>query len=795
MKRFLTGLLFFLTLADMYAQSVSAGFAWKDEDGGITITRYTGTAAVLSIPNSINGKPVSRIGDSAFANCAGIIAVVIPSSVVSIGDYAFSGCVGLTSIVIPNSVSSIGDGAFSNCNKLTSVTIPNSVTFIGSAAFQQCGSLTGIIVDGQNPNYISNDGVLFDKLMKTLIQYPGGKNEVYIIPNSVVSVGRGAFYECDNLISVTIPESVTAIGDYAFQGCDKLTRITIANSDVSIGEGAFVNTNLKSINLTRRMQVASNAFDDEVQIRYIDDQPILDGFHWKVEGNSVTITGYTGDADIAVIPNNINGLPVSAIGEGAFLGCAGVTSVIIPASVGSIGNFAFAYCRRLTKVTIPNSVASIGEKAFTSCESLKNVILPAHTKITVNSFDPGVQILRSAPKSVLGGFHWKAEGDGVTITRYTGGASIVALPDKIDGLPVTRIGDGAFLVCRRVTNVTIPDSVTSIGDAAFSGCSNLTSITIPDSVTSIGGHTFYGCESLTSVTIPNSVRSIGNLTFSNCTQLTSITIPDSVESLGEWAFYGCNSLASVSIGKAITALGKDVFWGCDSLKRVILPSNSQVAIQNFPQNPEILRSGILSGPSTARGAAQSESEDFEWKAEDGKVTITRYKGGGESVVIPEKINGLPVARIAGGEEPAFGGCVNLISITIPSSVIFIDSPTFSDCPRLTSIRVDEQNPKFTSNNGVLFDKSLKTLLRYPGGKAGGYTIPSSVVSIGDGAFSHCGKLTGLVFSSLVGSIGNYAFADCPGLKSVTLPRQTQIASNAFDEGVQIIRTAEVRSGE
>jgi hypothetical protein len=176
----------------------------------------------IEIPNS-----VTSIGEYAFAECTGLTSVTIGNSVTSIGEGAFYGCTSLTSITIPNSVTSIGEGAFYGCTSLTSVTIPNSVTSIGADAFAGCSGLTSINVASDNSNYCSVDDVLFNKDKTTLIQYPGGKQGAsYTIPNSVTSIGAGAFYNCSGLTSVTIPNSVTSIGADAFAGCSGLTSIT-----------------------------------------------------------------------------------------------------------------------------------------------------------------------------------------------------------------------------------------------------------------------------------------------------------------------------------------------------------------------------------------------------------------------------------------------------------------------------------------------------------------------------------------------------------------------------------------
>ena len=179
---------------------------------------------------------------------------------------------------------------------------------------------------------------------------------------------------------------------------------------------------------------------------------------------------------------------VTTIGNRAFWGCSGLTSVTIPNSVTSIGNSAFEDCRGLTSVTIPNSVTSIGNNAFEDCSGLTSVTIP-------NS--------------------------------------------------VTSIGNYAFESCSGLTSVTIPNTVTSIGDSAFSGCSGLTSVTIPNSVTTIGYYAFSGCSGLTSVTIPNSVTSIGSEAFNNCSALTTLTIGSSVRRISERAFAGCSKLEEV----------------------------------------------------------------------------------------------------------------------------------------------------------------------------------------------------------------------------------------------------------
>ena len=400
---------------------------------------------------------------------------------------------------------------------------------------------------------------------------------------------------------------------------------------------------------------------------------------------------------------------------------ANIPHTIKGVTVTSIGGSAFRYCTSLTSVTIPDSVTSIGGSAFRYCTSLTSVTIPdSVTSIGEEAFYGCWDLTRlTIPGSVT-----SIDKDAFC---FCSSLTSVTIPDS-----VTSIGDSAFYGCESLTSVTIPDSVTSIGSCAFYGCASLTSVTIPDSVTSIGGSAFYGCTSLTSVTIPDSVTSIGDYAFYGCESLTSVAIPGSVTSIGWSAFYGCASLTSVTIPDSVTSIGGSAFYGCTSLTSVTIP-DSVTSIGDY--------------------------------AFYGCESLT-------SVAIPGSVTSIGWS--------AFYGCASLTSVTIPDSVTSIGNCAFASCTSLTGIWVAEGNSHYANDaSGVLFNKDKTTLVQCPGAFAA-YTIPNSVTSIGEYAFSHCTSLTSVTIPNSVTSIGEHAFSYCTSLTSVTISDSvTSIGEYAF----------------
>ena len=361
---------------------------------------------------------------------------------------------------------------------------------------------------------------------------------------------------------------------------------------------------------------------------------------------------YTGNV---VIPKSVNyngnTYPVTSIGNGAFMGCRGLTSITIPNSVTSIGSLAFDECIGLTSVTIPASVTSIGESAFLDCSGLTSVTIPASVTSIGESAFSGCSGLTFI-KVESGNQKYDSRNNCNAIIEKSSNTLIAGCKNTIIPNSVTSIAKRVFYKCSGLTSVTIPNSVTSIGSYAFSSCSGLTSVTIPNSVTSIDYYPFSGCSGLTSVTIPNSVTSIGFYAFSGCTGLTSLTIPNSVTSIDYNAFEGCSGLTSVTIGNSLTSIGNYAFWKCSGL--------SSVNISDLAAWCNIEFSGIESNPLY--------------------YAHHLYINGNEitNLVIPSGVTSIG--------NYTFRDCSGLTSVTIPASVTNIGGSAFYSCTSIQFVK-------------------------------------------------------------------------------------------------------------
>ena len=708
---------------------------------------------------------VPSIGRSMFERMTSLKSVAIPSSVTNIGDYAFRYCSGLTSVTIPTGVRKIGKWAFSGCSGLTSVTMPSGLKNIDATAFSGCKNLktvdvvTGgkaeslsfddfckrlnsVKVNGVEWTYeVAGDGVVLGSGSRFVVLIEQAKKAVprntsgaLIIPDTIAGlpvrgIGFGAFSCCSNLTSVTIPSSVTSIGNQAFAKCVGLTSVKIPSSVTSIGEEAFEDcAGLVSLTIPSSVtSIGDSAFSGCRGLKFFTVDPknqtysSINGLLCSKDGR--TLVQYViGDGTIPPC--------VTSIGEGAFSGCSGLTSLTIPSSVTSIGERAFAYCSGLTSVTIPSSVTNVMRGAFAGCSDLTSVTIPSSvTSIGKWAFGWSGLTSVTIPSSVT----------NIMCGAFTGCSrmmSFVVDPKNpaycsINGLLCSK--DGCNLIQGVNGDVKIPACVTNIDESAFKAYEGLASVMIPSSVKNIGDWAFDDCRGLTSVKIMSGVRRIGSAAFSGCTNLTSVTIPSSVMDIGEGVFGGCGSLTNIAVLSSKVDIGRWAFEGTPFYK-------------NMSDGLVIFENGLL---YTYKGKCPS------------------------SIKIPMNVSGINMA--------AFYKFNALESIDVDC-----DNPSFSAVDGLlyNKSKTDLIRCPVGKKGGVTIPSSVTSIGDCAFDVCGGIAsvvIPSSVTNVGRSAFSRCKELASLTIPSCVTNVHPSAFSGCSKLETVNIVKEGKIEPIPFDE--------------
>ena len=395
-----------------------------------------------------------------FRNCSSLTTINFPSNLEWIGGAAFSGCTSLTSLNIPESVTTIYDEAFAGCTSLTSFSISANVIRFAGNTLNRCTSLKEINVASENPEYLSEDGVLYSRNKRSIIKYPIARPQTdYVIDANVDTIISYAFEDCNNLTKVEIPEGVKIIGYRAFADCENIAQFSIPKSVTNIYDEVFLNTAW---------------YNNQAEgLVYLDD----------------CCLGYKGIHQGALSLNENTRVIASA----AFRNQSAITEVKLPNSLITIGDYAFSFCSSLTEMIIPNSVTEIGSGAFHSCSKMTKVKLPdTLTEIKSSMFSrSGIKEIH-IPSSVTKIGEWAFQScDNLTSLE---------IPNS-----VTEIEQYAFSLCRNITSVVLPNTITKINYATFWECTQLTSITIPSSIEEIASSAFNGCKDLNKIRVLNPV--------------------------------------------------------------------------------------------------------------------------------------------------------------------------------------------------------------------------------------------------------------------------------------------------
>ena len=725
------------------------------------------------------GNNIQEISNQAFANNKRLRNITIPNSVTSISSVAFAGsgiesftskyastdnrCLiidgtlthfanyGITEYTIPGGIQKIGDYAFSNCENLVTLNLMSSVKEIGNYAFLECNKLTD-----------------------------------FIIPESVTTIGDYAFYGCDGLKEITIPRNTTSLGEKTFNECSSLEIIDCKPLTPPDGSKMFANNaeNLiiyVSIGALSKYRNSENWMEYNEYIEAIiepnykitytttDNKAITP----KVEAFGLNIAYNQCDNGVGLIVFDGD---ITTIGDEAFKDCTTLKTISYPESVTAIGAYAFKGCTNLIEFIVSENITFIGQYALSGCPKLENV--------TLNSNTLGSHTFANSKITILYvNCNLTDSYDGLQLNGAT-------YDNIIFGENVTTIGSSSFSNNCTISNITIGKNVKNIGDYAFSN-TTIEKITIPDNVTQTGTHIFAGCKNLNEVIIGSGLTIINDNMFYNCTNLKSIIIPSNVTQIKYRAFQNCSSLSTIYCMAANPpsleySNYNSVFDGGPQNRIIYVPAASKSVYSSDTQWNKTLIMGYDYNTGTV---APPENNEIWYTTTDGQALSLYSEYFDQNIISNKYTNGLGVITFSGDIKelkPYAFHKSTLKTIYLPKSLTTIPcfnydgvngstqtaffsqsleevyiagSPNLSGNPFYGCDNIKKFNGPLATADGRALIKG-KTLYSFAGASTKEFTIPSTITTIGNAAFSGCTNIERIVIPASVTTMQYDAFYNC-----------------------------------
>ena len=774
--------------------TTAADFEYQlQEDGTACITRYLGTSPDVTIPATLDGRPVTAIGDYAFYAAYILQHLNIPEGVTSIGTSAFGFCESLIEVHLPNTLISVGDYAFSACTALMSIELPDGLREIGKKAFDFSLSLQAIS-----------------------------------IPGSVERIGESAFNACYCLRNITLGNGVKSIGLNAFYGTPWET-LSIGEGATRIGKLAFharyprptVRCNLPASLQNIQSDIFSGTFNWDADTQCTVVKGSLAEWYCQEKRIPYTcipgldLTGSMADSTLPAPQHEVDShltlgsLQVDIPAGFAVAETAGksFTYTANPNSRSSEARLTLSYASALRLGPASADLSSFGSEADTLSglvwfdyqldngmwlsravasqynyngeqQSVAAAVIsdgetavlivcsylggnehvgldfvdtvlsgtirvsdvppptgtpvPTHTTIPAPTQVPTMELPAIASEK---DFEYTILEDGtVCITKYLGRAEVVVVPQKIDGRQVSVIGTEAFCDWQNgstVRELILPEGLRRLEFWALSTCENLEYVYIPQSVTEIGHGAFSLCGNLLEVDLPASLTTIESLLFDGCSRLTRVRIPDSVTLIENDAFFRCENLVEVNIPTSVTTIRTNPFTKCNKLRAINISTDHPAF--NFED-------GALFERATGRLISfLSDATSYTIPAHTTEIAIGAFCGSQNlaHVVLNDLITEIP------GTAFEYTG---LTEIAIPDNVTRIGYFAFAGCQQLVSVEIGR-----------------------------------NVTEVSESAFARCSKLETIALPEGLETIGDYAFEECEALRILDIPDSvTKIGYDVFD---------------
>lgn len=762
------------------------------DDGTIEIRSYTGKRRYITVPEKIDGKLVTSIGDFAFDGQSRFRQVNLPSGLTNIGQGAFRNCNNLNELILPSGVNTIGDSAFENAVRLRAVgtnengklerigsfafagsglvrfDVPKNTSVLDGSAFFGATSLKSFSVAKENKNFTAKNGVLFNKTASRIVAFPAGVSANYAIPNGVTEVGDYAFgyakfknvdlnnvrtlgksaFAYSSLESIAISDSVTAMGNGAFAYNFNLNSVKIGSGLVELPEQAFYGAfSLKEITIPKNIIVIKeNAF---ALSRLEKAEFEADGKLLEIGKNAFSHTQIRelalpqsliaiGEAAFAdnyflssvTFAENSN---LQSLGESAFERTVSLKAIDLPRGLLQIGDYAFKEAALAGEITIPASVTNLGAGAFAACRDL--------TAITVQSGNLNYLDVNGVVYN----------RNKTTVVAYPAGNAATEYSIETTTETVYR---SAFYGAHNLNYVYLPESLSSIGQYAFYDVENLRSVSIPDNVVQISAYAFAQDYNLRNINF-NETSKLPRISFAAFayTGIYSVRIPANVSTMAQYAFEGCDSLTSVTFAanSELESIPAYAFLGAENVREITFENGSALK--------------ALSAHAF-EGMSRLQSVNFgDAKLERIDNYAFRYCTNLTNIALPETLK--EIGRFA------FYGSKALTKIVLPASVEHIGRYAFYGAETLDVYFTAEILPASVSELGeYAFYKSGIETFAFEAGIALS-TIPAH-------AFAST-KISSVTIPESVDYIDDNAFRDCLSLQTVAFgtTKTLQVHANAF----------------